>query len=154
MCPDCRTIMWKFEHLHNIQYKYCNCNLFCTRIFPRSFGSCFSVCMYYIFSLCPPAGYPKSRQAVANFYSCPEAPLEAEVLTLNTPHTFADTLFLSHLSQWLYSKNWNGWVLVVTYMYGFGVHALESKVHPPSFPGCDFDQRLQSGHWPGYQCPL
>lgn len=26
-----------------------------------------------------PSGYVKSREAVANFYSCPEAPLEAEV---------------------------------------------------------------------------
>lgn len=25
------------------------------------------------------SGYLKSREAVANFYSCPEAPLEAEV---------------------------------------------------------------------------
>lgn len=25
------------------------------------------------------SGYVKSREAVANFYSCPEAPLEAEV---------------------------------------------------------------------------
>lgn len=61
--------------------------------------------MYCIFSLCPLAGYLKSRQAVANFYSCPEAPLEAEVLTPHTLHTFADSLFhicflILHLLQY------------------------------------------------------
>lgn len=30
-------------------------------------------------ALCPTAGYMKSRQALANFYSSPEAPLTAEV---------------------------------------------------------------------------
>lgn len=54
--------------------------------------SVISVCLYCKFSLCSLAGYLKSRQAVANFYSCPEAPLEAEVLTLHTTHTFPDTL--------------------------------------------------------------
>lgn len=43
--------------------------------------------------MCSLAGYLKSRQVVANFFSCPEASLEAEVLTLHIPHTFADTLF-------------------------------------------------------------
>lgn len=48
---------------------------------------CISVCIFCIFPLCLPAGYLKSRQAVANFFSCPEAPLEAEVLTPHTLHT-------------------------------------------------------------------
>lgn len=169
-------------------------------------------------SLCPLAGYLKSRQAVANFYSCPETPLEAEVLTPNTPHTFSFMLSHPHSSavplnlncsiwqlsglqpcivrEWkvlspawcnkhntcniiiiiiiwpiirlkcirvhvlevnlLVTKNRNCRVLVLAWMCGFGVYmyALKSKVLPPSPAGCDFDQRLQSGHWPGYQCPL
>ena len=48
---------------------------------------CISVCIFCTFPLCLPAGYLKSRQAVANFFSCPEAPLEAEVLTPHTLHT-------------------------------------------------------------------
>ncbi len=43
-----------------------------------------SLCAFTVFSLCPLAGYLQSRQAVANFFSCPEAPLEAEVLTSYT----------------------------------------------------------------------
>lgn len=52
--------------------------------------------------LCPLAGYVKSRQAVANFYSCPEAPLEAEVCFFS--------LMLSHSSAVppvnLYHSTW------------------------------------------------
>lgn len=35
-----------------------------------------------------PSGYLKSREAVANFYSCPEAPLEAEVRSTTVTTTF------------------------------------------------------------------
>lgn len=36
-------------------------------------------CHTFTISTCPAAGYTKSRQAMANFYSSPEAPLTAEV---------------------------------------------------------------------------
>lgn len=53
--------------------------------------------------LCSPAGYATSRQAVANFYSCPKAPLEAEVghlLLCFTSHLFTTIISPDHLSQW------------------------------------------------------
>uniref|UniRef100_A0A7N8XMQ3 Tyrosine aminotransferase n=1 Tax=Mastacembelus armatus TaxID=205130 RepID=A0A7N8XMQ3_9TELE len=59
--------------------------------------SCVSACMHCKYSPCQSAGYLKSRQAVANFYSCPEAPLEAEDVILTSGCSQAIDLAISVL---------------------------------------------------------
>ncbi|CAB1313917.1 unnamed protein product [Coregonus sp. 'balchen'] len=57
----------------------------------------------------PSVGYQKSREVVANFYSCPEAPLEAEVCLSDSSFTcfnsFKLYFFLHHIFTCLPTVN-------------------------------------------------